>query len=69
MAHAAACYLVVLGHSSSFDFSTALHLNGQIGFYLWWVILRLVVMGSPQLAAFIERLKAAGQSEEAEAEV
>ncbi|WP_438616586.1 DUF4209 domain-containing protein [Methylobacterium symbioticum] len=45
------------------------HLNGQIGFYLWWVILRLVVVGSPQLAAFIARLNAAGSSEEAEAEV
>lgn len=30
-------------------------LNGEMGFYLWWVIVRLICLTTPGLAAFVER--------------
>ncbi|WID97258.1 DUF4209 domain-containing protein [Bosea vestrisii] len=30
-------------------------LNGEMGFYLWWVIVRLICLLTPGLAAFVER--------------
>ena len=38
-------------------------LNSPTGFYLWWLLVRLVVMPTPMMKGFLER-KAVGNPEE-----